>query len=329
MAVARRNLVDKETPGFYHCTNRCVRRAFLCGFDKETGRNFDHRKAWLEKRMFVLCEIFSVEIYAYAIMDNHYHIVLYLDPLAPQQWSDEEVAERWLKVYPSRLDLPENAHLREMKKLAIMDNPEKLKEYRTRLGDLSWFMRRLNEPLAKLANQEEFCTGRFWEGRFYSQALLDEAAVLSCMAYVDLNPVRARITEKLEESHHTSIKQRLDDIQSQTNQSKLDSPLETIAGHIRERKLSITLREYTELVEWAGKSIIHPDKAAIPPHVAPVLDRLNLQQNHWLKQIESYGKQFYRVVGSINKIRKRATELKLRYLRGISAAQKLYNSIAN
>ena len=189
MAIARRDLVDKESPGFYHCTNRCVRRAFLCGYDEDSGENFEHRKVWLEKRFYQLAEIFAVDIYAYAVMDNHYHLVLYLDPKLPEKWSNAEVAERWLKVYPSRLDKPENAAQREIKKLAIMDAPDLLKIYRQRLGDLSWFMRRLNEPLAKLSNGEDNCTGRFWEGRYSSQALLDEAAILSCMSYVDLNPV--------------------------------------------------------------------------------------------------------------------------------------------
>ena len=71
MAIARRNLVDRETPGFYHCTNRCVRRTFLCGIDQLTGRDFSHRKEWLETRMLELCQIFSIELYAYSCMANH------------------------------------------------------------------------------------------------------------------------------------------------------------------------------------------------------------------------------------------------------------------
>ena len=326
MAIARVEIVDRETPGFYHCTNRCVRRAFLCGKDDLTGQSFDHRKSWLEDRMLKLCDIFSIEIYAYAVMSNHYHIVLYLDPKAPEKWTDEQVADRWLQVYPSRLDRPENASQRNKKKSTIMNNPDLLKTYRLRLGDLSWFMRRLNEPLAKLSNQEDDCSGRFWEGRYTSQALLDEAAVLSCMAYVDLNPIRSNITKKLEDAHHTSIKKRLEKISRKNPEESLAQPINAVTGETNNRRLSITLKEYTELTEWAGRSIVHPDKASIPKDLATVLDRLNLQKHHWLKHIKNYDQHFCRVVGPIELIRQKAASLNKRSLKGISAASFLYLS---
>ena len=163
-----------------------------------------------------------------------------------------------------------------------------------------------------------------WEGRYSSQALLDEAAVFSCMAYVDLNPVRARITEKLEESDNTSIKQRIEEIKNDNDEINLKQAVTAVAGKVRDNSLSINLKEYVELVEWTGKTIIHPGKASIPPHVISVLERLNLQQGHWLKHIEHYGKHYCRAVGPINKIREKAKRIKVRCLHGISAAKLMY-----
>ena len=329
MAIARRNIVDRETPGFYHCTNRCVRRTFLCGIDELTGKDYSHRKDWIEARMIELCDIFSVEIYAYAIMDNHYHIVLYVDPLLPEKWSKEDIAERWLKVYSPRLNNPQFAQQRKLKKLAIIGDKSKIETYRKRLGSLSWFMGRLNEPLAKRSNDEDFCTGSFWQGRYSSQALLNDAAVLSCMAYVDLNPVRAKITDKLEKSNNTSIKKRLKTLKAINSidvQKHLDASISALTAQSRERMLPINLKDYIELVEWTGKSIVHPNKASIPPHICSSLQQLNLQQNHWLKQIENFGQNYCHVVGPIEQIRQKAKQLQLRCLKGISSAKLLYEN---
>lgn len=327
MAIARRNLVDSEIPSFYHCTNRCVRRTFLCGVDEDTGQDYSHRKDWLEKRMIGLCAIFAVDIYAYAVMSNHYHIVLYVEPLAPLSWSDEEVAEKWLLAYPGRFVDPKFAKQRELKKQAIMGDKEKLKTFRKRLGSLSWFMGRLNEPLAKQSNREDFCSGRFWEGRYTSQALLDETAVFSCMAYVDLNPIRADIAERLEESSHTAIKQRIDSLKSVNPidvQKVLDTQISCINDKVKSKLLSMKLKDYIELVEYTGKSIKYPNKQAMPPDIQSTLSCLNLQQNHWLKQVENFGKNYCHVVGPIELIREKAAQLKKKYLRGVSAAKLLY-----
>lgn len=324
MTIARKQIVDDQTAGFYHCTNRCVRRTFLCGIDKLTGKDFSHRKDWLENRMLELTTIFSVDIYAYTVMENHYHIVLYSAPLEPLSWTDEQVAKRWLLAYPGRLNLAENAKLREMKKQAIMADVGKLKTYRKRLGSLSWFMGRSNEPIAKQSNGEDYCTGKFWEGRYSAQALLDETAVFSCMAYVDLNPARAKITEKLDESNNTSIKKRLNNIQNTLNKNELNENIEAIAGQIKQRNLLMPLKDYIELVEWTGKSIIHPNRASIPAHITPILQRLNLQRNHWLHQIENYSTNYCHVVGSVEKIREKAAQLKRRCFHGITAAKLLY-----
>ncbi|MFM7180146.1 MAG: hypothetical protein ACKO2G_01580 [Verrucomicrobiales bacterium] len=141
---------------------------------------------------------------AYAVMSNHSHFVLWVRPSVAAEWSAEEVARRWLSVFGKRVDGPTDQDI-----VQAVANTERIELWRRRLGDVSWFMRCLNEWLARKANAEDECTGRFWEGRFTSQLLEDEGAVLACMAYVDLNPVRARMATSLEESRLTSVHDRV------------------------------------------------------------------------------------------------------------------------
>ena len=174
-----------------------------------SGRNFDHRKRWLVVRIKELAANFAIDVCAYAVMSNHYHLVLHVNQDQLGQWSDEEVIKRWTAIFPNNAKLVETLHLNRKSKAAQKQLRARLDEWRSRLGDISWFMRCLNESLARRANREDDCTGRFWEGRFKSQALLDEKALVTCMAYVDLNPIRAGISDSLENSDFTSIQERL------------------------------------------------------------------------------------------------------------------------
>ena len=209
MTCKRSLLVDSETPGFYHIISRCVRRAWLCGEDPLTMRSYEHRRAWVEDRLLFLAEHFPVDIYAYTIMSNHYHIVLQYHPTMVNTWCDEETVFHWLEVHPPKRNGQVVEAAKEKKREMLLGDQKKLQRCREQLGSLSWFMRSINYPIACRANREDQCRGHFWEGRFKSIALLDEPAVLACMVYVDLNPVRAGITEHLHESQYTSIKQRL------------------------------------------------------------------------------------------------------------------------
>src|SRR4051794_21912329 len=98
MTRPRSQLVSLDTTPYYHCISRCVRRAFLMGKDKQ-GNSFDHRKAWLVERIKFLADIFAVDIAAYAVMSNHYHLVLHIDQARANQWDDDEVCRRWGRLY--------------------------------------------------------------------------------------------------------------------------------------------------------------------------------------------------------------------------------------
>ena len=233
MTYPRAHLVDAENGGLYHCLSRCVRRAWLCGEDAASGRSFEHRKEWVEHCLLNLASIFTVNLFGYAVLSNHYHLIIETLPHEARQLTDVEVAQRWLRLSPSLSEKTAQKRL-----AALLDNPTRLAELRLRLGSLSWFMRYINEPIARRANKEDGCKGRFWEGRFQSFALLDEPAAVCGLTYVDLNPIRAAITTSVQHSPHTSIKRRI------ALQHTDCAPLADLS------RLGLTLSSYRQLLEW-------------------------------------------------------------------------------
>ena len=242
MTYPRAHLVD-PSGGVYHVCYRCVRRAWLCGRDDLTGYNFDHRRRWLENRILQLAEIFAIDLYGYAVMSNHYHIVIHLDPSKTSDWSDEDVVDRWMMLCPRRVTGENASKIKAIYRMALLEDAERLSVLRSRLGSLSWFMRFINEPLARLANKEDNCKGRFWEGRFKSQQLLDENAILAAMIYVDLNPVRAGIAQDASTASHTSLRKRLTDTTRKDEMTALNHPNAPLPFAYR-------LDEYIDLADW-------------------------------------------------------------------------------
>ena len=203
----------------FHAVQRCVRRAFLCGEDVVTGKSFEHRRLWIRERMEFLASVFGIDCLTYTVLSNHLHVVLRSRPDVVATWSDDEVAGRWWKLFPKRRledGSPDEPTDEEVK--LVTGNPERLAEVRRRLSDVSWWMRCTAENVARRANREDQCSGRFWEGRFKAQLLLDEASLLACAAYVDLNPVRAAIAKSLEDSEYTGAKDRIDDLKERAGE---------------------------------------------------------------------------------------------------------------
>lgn len=317
MGYPRRLYVPLDTPGIYHCVARCVRRAFLCGYDLQSGRSFDHRKQWIEDRILKLAQIFAVAVHAYAVMSNHFHVVVEIDPRTPREWSDEETACRWLALSTNS---KHNDFSMKSRLSTLLAQPERLELLRDRLGNLSWFMRYLNESIARRANLEDECTGRFWEGRFNCQALLDDASVLGCMVYVDLNPVRAGLTTTPETGLHTSVKRRA------SSPSSLDSRLEPLTASIHPQSLPVTKGQYLELVDWTGRTLHPVNKGFVPSDSPTILKRLAIRPREWLIQVPATESRYWRAIGRVEALLERAHSTGLKWLRGIGTARALERS---
>lgn len=212
-------------------------------------------------------------------------------PQTAEKWTEEQVIARWQQIF----SLPV---LIERYQSGQCDTPAQreqaqqvIQQWRDRLCDLSWFMRCLNEPIARQANAEDKCTGRFWEGRFKSQALLNEQALLACMSYVDLNLVRAGISDSLEESNHTSIKQRIEHLQQHTVTVPIKLAAFINISHTDEG-IAFLLQDYLELTDWTGRCM-HPKKKGFIPESTPrLLHQLKLDENTWLETVKGYQSGF-------------------------------------
>ena len=186
-----------------------MRKAWIAGVDEKTGKDYSCRKEWIRRRLEALVSTWSMDVLTYAIMSNHIHVILRNRADVVATWSDEEAATRWLKVFPGRRIEEQLAAPAEYDDKAMVNDAEKMKEIRERLSGISWFMRALAEPIARMANRQDDCTGRFWEGRFKAQRIVDDTGLLACSMYVDLNPIRAAMAQSIEQATHTSAHDRL------------------------------------------------------------------------------------------------------------------------
>ena len=309
-----------DTP-YYHCVSRCVRRCYLCGVDSYSGQNYEHRRAWVEERLLHLSSVFAIDICAYAVMSNHVHVVLHVDMDKALNWSDKQVLALWHSLYKGTLLTQQFMRDEELTQSELITLHETIARYRSRLYDISWLMRNLNEHIAREANKEDDCTGRFWEGRFRSQALLDESTVLACMAYVDLNPIRSKIAKTPETSDHTSIQQRI----SAAQQTKQPHNLFPFVGNPRQdmpKGIAYSLKDYCELVDITGKIIIKNKRGYIEDN-NPILARLGLDSEQWLTLTTEFEQHFCYAAGSEHMMRVFAGHTKHQRMRGMGKARML------
>jgi hypothetical protein len=334
MTQPRSTLVSLDATPWYHVVSRCVRRAYLCGFDHHSGRNFEHRRGWIVERLQQLAAVFAVDVAAYAVMSNHFHIVVRVDAERALGWDRDEVLRRWTLLFtgPELVQRyrahPEGLCAAELARVDLW-----VTTYRERLMDLSWFMRVLNEPIARQANAEDGVTGRFWEGRFKSQAMLDEQAVLTAMAYVDLNPIRAKMAETPEASAYTSVAVRIAELRKEPDSAENNpedrAPLMPFDATGRmATAIPFAFDDYLELVDATGRVIREDKRGFIPGETPRLLEQLAIDPEQFIATADQMLRRFGSAIGTPTHITDLCMARQTRYLRGVSAARALFDKHA-
>jgi len=343
MTRPRSSLVAVDYTPWYHCVTRCVRRAFLCGEDHHSGRNYEHRRGWISDRIKQLAGIFAIDVAGYAVMSNHAHVVVRIDRERALEWPVQEVLTRWTALFTGPLLVTRYLSAeREGMSQAEVDTVLELAEvYRQRLYDLSWFMRTLNEDIARRANAEDGVKGRFWEGRFKSQALLDEPALLAALAYVDLNPIRTGIAETPEESDHTSIQERIRGVSGKDEPEDVERPKrESDPSRIHDLPpaplmpfdatgrtpwaIPFDFRDYLELVDWTGRAIRPEKRGFIPENAPKILGRLGIEPRQFIEYSGRMLKVFGTAVGAPERMVALCAKRQTRFLWGLRASRRLF-----
>ncbi len=328
--MARTKRGDVFTPeeiAVVHVMNRTTRRCFLFGDDLLSGKNFDHRKVWVEDRLMLQSSLFGIDLLCYTVLSNHFHLVLRSRPDVVSTWDDTEVARRWLTLCPVQKDeFGQAIEPTESDLNTIRNDDQLLVQIRRRLSDISWWMRLFCQNIAQRANLEEQETGKFFQARFKATRLLDEMSILACAAYVDLNPIRAALAETLEGSQFTSIQKRLLDLKTSVSQSVEVSVQPFAAGFLAPVNLNeshdyvgpcahqnghrcsdkgflrMTTAAYVEMLDWTARQIRGDKRGATPVGLAPIFDRMGIHEDTWIQLVREFGRLFYVVAGQPHQI---------------------------
>ena len=304
MTLARKQLISIDDTPYYHIVTRCVRRAFLCGKDKYSGNCYEHRRKLIVDRIKQLADVFNIDVCAYAVMSNHYHLVLKVN--STEHWDDKRVLIEWSSIcslIPLCQRFLDGEHLSKAQLDMVYLQTD---DYRKRLMSISHFMQLLNQYIARQANIEDKVTGCFWESRFKSQALLDERALLTCMAYVDLNPIRAAMSKTPETSDYTSIQERI--TAKKTNLLNLG---------LGENDIPYGLGDYCALVDATGRCIVANKRGYIPDNLPDILERLNLNPDTWLDELNQFKTKGHTAVGTIQQLKDFCKSVSKKWRRGI------------
>jgi hypothetical protein len=342
VSYARRKLLGVERQAVFHCWNRCVRRAFLCGRDPQTGKDFSHRRDWIVHREEQLAGLFAIDIEFRTELSNHLHLVLRTMPRVAKRWTAKEVVRRWLTITKLAKCFSDDLPRPDPKRVEKLSQDKKLvARLRRRLSSVSWFMGILCENIARRANHEDDCKGRFFETRFACRECTDLNALLVCGIYVDLNPYRAGEVNNPVGSRYTSVYQRLQAQGLRKNaadrpdgwlgeltlppERKVDEALADASRTGRRASdlglLPVSLEDYVRLLKWTAQQLKSGQRDTIPADLVAVLEHFQVQQDHWLETIEQYETLFGHAVGRAESLAEVAERMELQHLKGIAACR--------
>ncbi|MFO1496304.1 MAG: hypothetical protein U1F26_16780 [Lysobacterales bacterium] len=148
--------------------------------------------------------------------------------------------------------------------------------------------------------------------------LTDDKALAAAMAYVDLNPLRAKIANNVETSDHTSVQVRAEELRK--SPEKANDTLRAIVG-LSVFRLPMTEAQYIELVDSTGRQIRPGKRGAIAESEPPALRRLGLDPDHWTGQVKGVGSAYWRIVGTAEAIMAKAEAIGQAWMKGIGYAR--------
>ncbi len=335
----RREIIDESKVGLYHVRARCVRGIFLCGWDKASGKDFDYRRKWIRDRISYLATAFAIDIAYYDLMNNHIHLELRNRPDLVATWSDAEVIRRACLIHaPKFAECGVVDGMPTKKQVAtLVQNKKLVATYRKRLSSISWMMRGLCQYIATKANREEEkeSNGTFWNGRFGCSRIIDEAGVLLCGVYIDLNQVRAGMVPTPELSRFSSVFDRIRGLRARSNSATAAaacehdgwlSPLshngDGQAGYPTTMRasskgvLDMPLEEYLKLLDWTGRQLHAGKRGKIDDTLPPILDRIGFSGEGWLNCLRDFKQIFKTVIGFGVSMRAYASEKGKRCVHG-------------
>ena len=323
----RRDKIDPREVQIIHAVSRTTRACWLFGDDPSSGKNYDHRKGWIEGLIKRFAACFAIDVLSYSVLSSHHHQMLRSRPDVAREWDDTEVARRWLMICPERKDNDGNPLPPSESELNKIRNcPERLEEIRLRLSDVSWWMRLLNQRVAQRANKEDGGKGRFFEDRFKGIPVIDEESVLACAVYVELNWIRACMAETLEMSDYTSAQRRIEALKAETHapvvsdevqrdrQQLADSFLAPVdlceavgvpgpqasgngARCSNKGFLPMTCPAFLELLDWSARQMASGKRGRTDEALPPILLRLGLSPTVWLELVANFDDLFTTMAG--------------------------------